>query len=158
MLPKLSRVNFYIKLQRVQINILNVLKTTNQKKTSQWSKKKLFLFAIFTILILLVLLEIIFRIIFFFQYKDLHTSIFIQGSPLQVSDSVLIWKNTPFYVDYDRKHQNNAAGMKSKVGDVFIEKKTEKDFWVLLTGASAMEGMGSNRNGDWLDITGVDKQ
>ena len=133
-----------------------MLKTTTQKETSQWSKKKLFLFGAFTVLILLVLLEIIFRVIFFFQYKDLHTSIFIQGSPLQISDSVLIWKNCPFYVDYDRHHQNNEVSMKSKVGDEFIKSKTEKDFWVLLTGGSAMEGMGSNRNGEWLDITGVD--
>ena len=46
--------------------------------------------------------------------------------------------------------------MKGKVGDEFIEAKTSIDFWVLLTGGSAMEGVGSNRNGEWLDITGVD--
>jgi hypothetical protein len=97
-------------------------------------QKKLFLFAATTILIFFIILEIIFRVIFFFQYRNLHTSIFIQGSPLLISDSVLIWKSTPFYVDYDRHFQNNEAGMNSKVGDEFIETKTEKDFWVLLTG------------------------
>jgi len=128
----------------------------NQKRTINWSKRKLFLFGATTILIFFVVLEIIFRVIFFFQYRNLHTSIFIQGSPLLISDSDLIWKSTPFYVDYDRHFQNNEAGMNSKVGDEFIETKTGKDFWVLLTGGSAIEGMGSNRNGEWLDITGVD--
>ncbi len=128
----------------------------NQKRTTNWSKKKLFLFAATAILIFFVILEFIFRVIFFFQYRNLHTSIFIQGSPLLISDSVLIWKSTPFYVDYDGHFQNNEAGMNSKVGDEFIETKTEKDFWVLLTGGSAIEGMGSNRNGEWLNITGVD--
>jgi hypothetical protein len=128
----------------------------NQKRTANWSKKKLFLFAAIAVLIFLVILEIIFRVIFFIQYRDLHTSVFIQGSPLQISDSALVWKNTPFYVDYNRNYQVNEAGMKSKVGEEFIETKTTKDFWVLLTGGSAMEGVGSNRNGEWLDITGVD--
>jgi lysophospholipase L1-like esterase len=128
----------------------------NSGQTSKWSKRKLFSFALFTTLILFAALEIIFRIVFFFQFYTLHTSSSIQGSPLQISDSVLIFRNQPFYVDYERKYQNNEEGMKSEVGDEYIGTKTDKDFWVLLTGASAMEGMGSNRNGEWLDITGVD--
>jgi len=127
-----------------------------QKRTATWGKRKLFLFALTAIVILFVILEVIFRVLFFFQYRNLHTSIFIQGSPLLISDSVLIWKSTPFYVDYNSNFQNNEEGMSTKAGDEFIKKKTEEDFWVLLTGGSAIEGMGSNRNGEWLDITGVD--
>jgi hypothetical protein len=129
---------------------------TNQKETSKWSKRKLFLFSSLTVLFLFLVLEIIFRVLFFFQYRNLHTNIFIQGSSLQISDSILIWKSNPLYVDYDRNYQNNEEGMKSNVGDEFIPNKTQIDFWVLLTGGSAMVGMGSNRNGEWLDITGVD--
>ncbi|MGZ3923608.1 MAG: hypothetical protein ACXVBJ_07540 [Flavisolibacter sp.] len=45
--------------------------------------------------------------------------------------------------------------MKSAVGDVYVGEKSANDFWVLLTGGSAMEGMGSNKDGEWLDITGI---
>lgn len=130
--------------------------TIHYKRTSKWTWKKLFLFTCFTLLVILILFEIIFRIVFFFQYKNLHTSVSIQGSPLQISDSVLICKNLPFYVDYNRKYQNNELGMRSSLGDVFIDKKDSNDFWILLTGGSAMEGMGSNKNGGWLDITGIE--
>ena len=130
--------------------------SSERKKTGKWSRKKLFLFSFVTILILFVLLEICARIAFFIQYEGLHTSVSIQGSPLQCSDTVLIYKNQPFYVDYDRRYQYNEDGMKSAVGDVFVPQKTQTDFWVLLTGASAMEGMGSNRNGAWIDITGIE--
>lgn len=126
------------------------------KHTTKWTKNKLIKFSIFSILIILVFLEISFRILFSSQNAKYHNSISVQGSPLQISDSVLIFKNAPFYLDYYKKFQRNEEGMKSALGDEFIPVKKPEDFWVLLTGASAMEGMGSNRNNDWLDITGVD--
>jgi len=45
--------------------------------------------------------------------------------------------------------------MKCELGDVSMPVKNDSDFWVFLFGASAMEGMGSNNDGEWLDITGV---
>jgi len=127
-----------------------------KKRTRNWTKKKLLFFSFVAVFIILIFLEIAFRIAFYFQYKNLQTTIQIQGSPLQTSDSILIYRNQPFYIDYNKKYQNNEEGMKGATGDVFISKKTGRDFWVLLTGGSAMEGMGSNQNGKWLDITGVD--
>jgi hypothetical protein len=46
--------------------------------------------------------------------------------------------------------------MRSKAGDVFMPKKGPNDYWVFLFGGSAMEGVGSNKDGEWLDITGVE--
>jgi hypothetical protein len=132
---------------------MNIMETN---QTTKWKKVKLFKFAIITILLILVLLEISFRVVFFFQNNHLHNSISIQGSPLQIPDDTLIFKNSPFYLDYYNRFQHNEEGMKSAPGDEFIPLKKPGDFWVLLTGGSAMEGMGSNRNGDWFDITGVD--
>ena len=34
-------------------------------------------------------------------------------------------------------------------------QKEKNSLWILLLGASAMEGMGSNKNGKWFDITNV---
>lgn len=124
--------------------------------TAKWTKRKLFLFAIFTLFILFILLEIIFRVSFYFKHKRYYTTVAIQGSPLQLSDNTLVFLNQPFYLDYNNRYQYNEEGMKSAPRDVFIPAKTANDYWVLLTGASAMEGMGSNRNGEWLDITGIE--
>lgn len=103
----------------------------------------------------LLLLEIIFRLYFYIAYHQFHTTIYTQGSPLQVSDSITGFKNTPYYLDYNRNYQNNEEGFKSFPGDISIPEKKANDFWVLLLGGSAMEGMGSNKDGEWLDITGV---
>ena len=124
--------------------------------TVKWKKKKLFLFSGITIGILFSILEITSRVIFYSKNRLFHNTIKIQGGPIQVSDDSLVFINQPFYLDYDRRFQFNEAGMKSEPGDELIQAKSSADFWVLLTGASAMEGMGSNRNGNWLDITGVD--
>jgi hypothetical protein len=128
----------------------------SQTGTSKWSKGKLIKYTFFVFLLIFFLLELIFRFLFFINNNGFHTTIKIQGGPLQTSDSVLIWRNQPFYLDYEGKFQNNEEGMRSSVKDVYIPVKKSNDFWVLLTGASAMEGMGSNRNGEWIDITGVE--
>ena len=124
--------------------------------TAKWSKKKLIAFSIITLLFIFLVIEIIFRIFFFIQYKNYHTSIYTQGNTIQKSDTGLIFKNRPFYLDFEKKHQYNEEGMKSEPGEVFMPEKKEDDFWVFLLGGSAMEGMGSNKNGEWFDITGAE--
>lgn len=121
----------------------------------QWTRKKLFTFSIITIALMLLVLEIIFRIVFAIEHRGYHTSVFVQGNTLQMSDSALVFKNRPFYLDYYRRFQFNEEGMRSMPGDVFMPKKGPDDFWVFLFGGSAMEGIGSNKDGEWLDITGV---
>jgi hypothetical protein len=108
-----------------------------------------------TSILILLVLEIISRIIFAIEYRNYHTSIYIQGSALHQSDDTLVFRNRPFYVDYYRQFQFNEEGMRMKAGDYSMQKKTPNDFWVFLFGGSAMEGAGSNKDGEWLDITGV---
>lgn len=124
--------------------------------SAKWSKKKLIAFSIITLLFIFLVIEIIFRVLFFIQYKDYHTSVYTQGNTIQKSDTGLIFMNRPFYLDFEKKHQYNEVGMKSEPGEVFMPEKKENDFWVFLLGGSAMEGMGSNKNGEWLDITGAE--
>jgi hypothetical protein len=125
------------------------------KTTKGWSKKKLLKFSFFSIIIFLLLLEAIFRIFFYIKYKGLDTSVYIQGSPLQEEDSLTIFNNRAYYVDYEKKFQYNALGMKSACGDYKMPVKKEGDLWILLLGGSAIEGMGSNKDGKWLDITNI---
>lgn len=126
------------------------------KNTRQWPKKKLLLFSVLTFVLFFVLAEIVCRVGFYFRNHSYHTTVYIQGSPLKTADSLLVYGNTPYYLDYDHNFQYSAAGMKSAPGDVDpIVPRSAKTFRVLLTGASAMEGMGSNKNGEWMDITGV---
>jgi len=124
--------------------------------SSAWTKRKLIKFSILTCFITLLILEIFSRIVFAIQYRRLHTSLFIQGNTIQMSDSTLVFRNRPLYVNKRIGFQYNEEGMKVKPGDVQMPQKKENDFWVFLFGASAMEGMGSNQDGAWLDITGVE--
>jgi len=122
-------------------------------KAKSFPKKLLFL--AITLLIFFIVVELIFRVIFFSQHAKFHTSVFIQGNTLQMADSSLIFRNRPYYLDYDKAYQNNEEGFKSQTGDTKMPIKKTGDFWVFLFGASAMEGMGSNKDGEWLDITGT---
>jgi len=121
----------------------------------RWTRKKLFSFSILVCVAIFLLVEILFRLLFWQQMKPFHTTVYVQGSPLQLDDSALVFRNRPFYLDHQRKYQNNENGMRGKPGDVFMPVKDSNDFWVFLFGASAIEGMGSNKDGEWLDITGV---
>lgn len=123
--------------------------------SSSWSKKKLIRYSLSVCVIILLLLELIFRVFFWTGMKKYHTSVFVQGNTLQMDDTLLVFRNRPFYLDYDHRFQNNEIGIRSKPGDVWMPKKDSNDYWVFLFGASAMEGMGSNKDGEWLDITGV---
>ncbi len=87
--------------------------------------------------------------------KNFHSSVYIQGNTIQMDDSALVFRNRPFYLDYDRRFQHNEKGMRSQPGDVWMPKKDSNDYWVFFFGASSLEGMGSNKDGEWLDITGV---
>jgi hypothetical protein len=121
----------------------------------KWTKKKLLLFSLITIVLVLLALELVFRIVFAVEHRGYHTSVYVQGNTLQMSDSLLVFKNRPFYLDYYRRFQFNEEGMRSMPGDVFMPQKGPNDFWVFLLGGSTMEGIGSNKDGEWLDITGV---
>lgn len=120
-----------------------------------WTKRKLLAFSFITVLLILLLLELVFRIVFAVEYKGYHTSVYVQGNTLQMSDNSLIFRNRPFYLDYNKTYQFNEEGMRSVAGDVRMPVKTADDFWVFLFGGSAMEGSGSNKDGEWLDITGI---
>src|SRR5574343_754244 len=122
--------------------------------SNQWTQKKLFLFSILVVGAVLLLIEGGFRIWFYMQTKGMQTSLAIQGSSLQMEDEKLIFRNRPFYLDFQQKFQHNEEGMRVAPGDVRMPVKTEQDYWVFLFGASAMEGMGSNKDGEWMDITG----
>ena len=123
-------------------------------KTS-WSKRKLIFYSLLVGGIFLLVLESAFRIYSWLEMKNFHSSVYIQGNTIQMDDSVLVFRNRPFYLDYDRRFQHNEKGMRSQPGDVWMPKKDSNDYWVFLFGASSMEGMGSNKDGEWLDITGV---
>jgi hypothetical protein len=124
-------------------------------QTKKWNKLKLFKFSIILICMLLLLSEGLVRVYFYVKFKGLHTSVYTQGSPLQMEDAALVYKNRPYYVDYEKKYQYNEDGMKSAVGNFKMPVKHQDDLWVLLLGGSAMEGMGSNKSDKWFDITNV---
>jgi hypothetical protein len=125
------------------------------KGTRTWSKGKLLKFSVVAVLIFLLLAEGIARVLFYVKYRGLGTSVYVQGSPLQEPDSVSVYNNRAYYVDFDMGFQYNELGMRSRCGDYAMPVKKPGECWVLLLGASAMEGMGSNKEGAWLDITGV---
>lgn len=124
-------------------------------RTRNWSRKKLWTYSFISILLVLIVLEIIFRIVFAVQYKNYHTSLYVQGNTLQMNDSATVFRNRPYYLDYYRRYQFNEEGMRVRPGEVKMPEKKPGDFWVFLFGGSAMEGTGSNKDGQWLDITGV---
>lgn len=147
----------------MKINASVFILASHQKET--FLRKKFFmgttkrfrklLFGLLVMLILLLLMEVSGRIAFFFKFRNINTSLSVQGNALQQRDPSLIFRNRPFYTDYKFGFQNNEEGLKSKPGDTEMPAKTDADYWVFLFGASAMEGMGSNKDGEWLDITGI---
>lgn len=126
-----------------------------KKSTQQWSIKKLVGFSLFVILLTAFVIELSFRIPAYFRWSSKNTNLYIQASPRIASDSILIWNNRPFYLEFHNESQYNELGMRMPTGEVFMPKKSDEDFWVFLLGGSAMAGMGSNMNGEWLDITNV---
>jgi len=123
--------------------------------TQKWSKVKLLRFTVVTVGLLLLLAEGLARVAFFLKFRELGTSVYVQGSPIQEADSASVYNNRAFYVDFEKRFQYNELGMKSACGDYRMPVKKAGDLWVLLLGASAMEGMGSNKDGAWFDITNI---
>jgi hypothetical protein len=124
-------------------------------KTKKWNTLKLIKFSIILTCILLLISEGLMRVYFYVKFKGLHTSVYIQGSPMQMEDTAIVYKNRCYYIDYEKKYQFNEYGMKSATGEVKMPVKGPNDMWVLLLGGSAMEGMGSNKSGKWFDITNI---
>ncbi len=122
---------------------------------NRWTKKKLFTYSIVVCVLILLFIELLFRILFWVEIKGYNSTVFIQGNTIQMEDSSLVFRNRPFYLDYYRRFQYNEAGMRSKPADTWMPEKDSTDYWVFLFGGSTMEGMGSNKDGEWLDITGV---
>lgn len=112
-------------------------------------------FAAVTVLLLLLLAEGVARLVFWSRFKGLGTSVYVQGSPIQEADSSTVYNNRAFYVDFGYGFQYNELGMKSGVAAYWMPKKRSGDLWVLLLGGSAMEGMGSNKDGAWFDMTNI---
>jgi hypothetical protein len=123
--------------------------------TKTWSRGKLLRFTAVTVLLLLLLAEGFARVVFFFRFRGLGTSVYVQGSPMQEADSASVYNNRAFYVDFGKAFQYNELGMRSACGDYRMPVKEAGDLWVLLLGASAMEGMGSNKDGAWFDMTNI---
>jgi hypothetical protein len=123
--------------------------------TQTWSGRKLLRFTAVTVGLLLLLAEGLGRFVFFLKFRGLGTSVYVQGSPIQEADSASVYNNRAFYVDFEKGFQYNELGMKSACGDYRMPLKKEGDLWVLLLGGSAMEGMGSNKDGAWFDMTNI---
>jgi hypothetical protein len=125
------------------------------RRTQTWSRRKLLRFAAVTVALLLLLAEGLSRVVFLLKFRGLGTSVYVQGSPIQEVDSASVYNNRAFYVDFEKGFQYNELGMKSACGDYRMPVKADGDLWVLLLGASAMEGMGSNKDGAWFDMTNI---
>ena len=106
-------------------------------------------------IILIIILELICRILVWNQFSPYHTSLDNQGKHKWINDTTLHWTHRPFYLEYNHSFQFNEIGMRMHPKDVFMPTKNENDFWVFLLGGSAMAGTGSNKNGEWFGITGV---
>ena len=124
-------------------------------KTNRWSAIKFLLFTFIVLIIALILIEGTCRLIVWLKFSPYHTNLFIQSHARWISNPQTIWANRPFYLEDARNGQYNEVGMRVKLGDVFMPHKTQDDFWVFLFGGSAMAGMGSNKGGDWIRITGT---
>lgn len=125
------------------------------RSTTTWSRGKLLRFAAVTVVLLLLVAEGIGRLVFFVRFRGLGTSVYVQGSPIQEADTATVYNNRAFYVDFEKGFQYNERGMKSSCGDYRMPVKSGGDLWVLLLGGSAMEGMGSNKDGAWFDMTNI---
>ncbi len=124
------------------------------KERLQSLKKNFFKISLIT-LVLLLFLEIIFRIGAYFYYHPYGTHFSNQVMGMWRSDSTLIWDNQPHYLFHDKSGSYNEAACRSAAGDVIMPKKEKGEIWILLSGGSSMLGIGANREGDYFAITQV---
>ena len=112
-------------------------------------------FQILVVIVFFIVIELGARVITYFKFDKYSTSISTQGNSRWCSHDSTVWMNRPGYLEYDKSSQYNEYGFRVKPGEFKMSKKKENDFWVFLFGGSAVAGMGSNQNGDWIKITGV---
>ncbi|OGV35026.1 MAG: hypothetical protein A2020_10865 [Lentisphaerae bacterium GWF2_45_14] len=124
----------------------------SKKRLGIWKKM---LFALVPILVFLLILELGARVVCAGRFAQYNTSIAIQGNSRWDKDILTAWKNREGYLEYDDSSQYNEYGMRVKPGEFKMPPKEKNDFWVFLFGGSAIAGMGSNQDGQWLKITGV---
>lgn len=125
---------------------------TDKKKLSLWKK---LLFSLVPILIFILFLELGARVVCHARFSKYNTSIDIQGDSRWRRDPLTTWKNNEGYLEYDNSSQYNEYGMRVRPGEFKMPEKGPDDFWVFLFGGSAIAGMGSNQDGQWLNITGI---
>jgi len=106
-------------------------------------------------ILLIIVIEISFKFLVWNNFSPYNTNLSIQGKSRWINDSTLHWTNRPFFLEYNLSQQYNEEGIRVLPKDVYMPKKNKNDFWVFLFGGSAMAGMGSNKDGKWYDITGV---
>ena len=124
----------------------------SKKRLSIW---KMMLFSLVPFLAFLLILELGARVICAGRFAKYNTSIAVQGNSRWDRDSLTAWKNREGYLEYDDSSQYNEYGMRVRPGEFKMPVKDKNDFWVFLFGGSAIAGMGSNQDGQWLNITGV---
>ncbi len=106
-------------------------------------------------LLLLVVIELACRMFVWNRFHGYQTNFHIQANSRWQDDQNLVWRNRPYYLEYDRSCQYNSIGMRCAAGEVDMPHKQLQEFRVFLLGGSAMAGVGSSRKGDWLKLTGV---
>jgi len=106
-------------------------------------------------LVVLLSLEGIARIVTWRKFASYQANFSNQADSRWIEDDTLIWANRPFYLEYDRSSQYNGSGMRVDASDLAVPEKGTDDFWVLCLGGSAMAGVGSSRQGDWIRLTGI---
>lgn len=113
------------------------------------------LFSLVPLVVLLLIGEGISRVVCSNNFEKYKTSIAVQGDSAFANSLFTVWTNRPYYLYPDLSFSYNEYGMRVPPGDVTFPRKGKDDFYVFLLGGSAMAGMGSNLNGDWVRITGV---
>ena len=106
-------------------------------------------------ILLLLVLEASARFICRSRFEPYQTDIRTQGDSRWVSHPTLIWTNRPRYLEYDKSSQYNEYGMRTRPGEVRLPQREPGEIWVFCLGGSAMAGVGSSQEGDWLKISGV---
>jgi hypothetical protein len=122
---------------------------------SKRNLRKTIIFALLPLIFFTFAVEIVCRIITFNRFSPYQTNIEIQGEGRFSNDSTMIWGNSPYYLEYDKRYQYDEFGIKSEPGEIKMPKKKENELRVFLFGGSTMAGKGSQRGLGFLKITGV---
>lgn len=124
-----------------------------RKTPTRWRRRLLFTAVVYGFLFLV--LEIPARVACARRFGPAGTSVAVQGGSRWVAHPVLVWTHRPGYLLRDGTASFDEYGMRVPPGELRMPEKTEREFRVFLFGGSAMAGMGSNLNGDWIRLTGV---